>query len=461
MADRLSEPEHSGALRALSEALRAGAKKVRRYEPESLPLISESMDSLGRGAEGWAYGDKMLGPGVNKPLVTEKTLDMLGALPVGAPLKGGAAAKAGLYANALRKDLLASHGTKLHDLVTDMDAPKLPAELYNLSLGITKGKPMEWDESNTLLIPRMGRFDPKDSPSTLSAFDAFTPRWNQGQGVRADVVRETANAVKVLKDMRRQMGDEVPPELESLLNAEQGTLAQAARGRLVDRHVSQFPKGGQYQEASGVPPKVYGLPRYGAGGYGKHLSIMADEVSDTPMTLAYGKRFPSFKDYEKSPIGAARLQDPRLQTETEAYEDIKRLFRDRKSDIESTTGLTVPDLNYGSIGQNSRSGALLKLLAQDDTTDPKLRQHAQELIRNLRKTRSEYGELKVFGPVGLHSDNFAGIIANAHHQAKALKALEAAAKKRGLEFDAVPFETTNLSRTGRFNIAKEMQEARK
>ena len=491
MADRLSEPEHNKALRYMSEVLRKGASKVRRYEPPALPLISETLDSLGRGTEGWAYGDKLLGPGVSKPLVTEKTLDMLGAVPVGAPAQMGSAAKAGLYAGALRKDLLHSHATSSKKLMPQ--GSELPKEFYNLSLGVTKDKPMDFHGSNVVMVPQQGAFDPKTSPSSLSAFDSYTPRYGHSNAGRADEFiggngayekeqqlnalsdqlsdawandeMDTAN--EILKTMK--VVEQLPPS--SFTTDGTASLREAARVRNVERFVPQYPKGGQLQEGRGKAPYVADLPRYGQGGYARQAGHKnPDDViwrqpdaADSLQMLSYGKRFPSFQDYEKSPYGAARLDNPNALSKDEALSEVKQFMGENINDIRKITGMKTLDPYFvtDEIQSNQASQALKMLANQDKKSpkyDPDLEKYAQELIQLLRTTKSNYGELKVFGPTGLHSDNFAGMIADSNLPMKELIRLENAVKKRGLQFEAMPLDKYHPAHRGEaFITAKQMQ----
>lgn len=71
----------------VADMLRKGASKIRPYEPGALPLVSDTLDSLGRGVDAWSYGDRMFGPPANAPLVNERTQNMIGALPLGAGSK--------------------------------------------------------------------------------------------------------------------------------------------------------------------------------------------------------------------------------------------------------------------------------------------------------------------------------------------------------------------------------------
>jgi len=385
-----------------------------------------------------------------------------------------AASKAGLYAGALRKDLLHSHATDASNLLgtAQGNSPTFPRELYNLSLGITRNKPMDFSGNDTVLIPRFGAFDPKTSPSSLSAFDSFSPRHNQGTGERADEVTKRLRELKITHNVighHFDKGEEPPFHLMQQNLDLENAIQDQMRQRLIDRHISRFPKGGQFQESAGKPPSIYSLPEYGRGGYGRQgLQIETPEADVNPHMLSYAKRFPSFKDYEKSPYGALRL-DPRTAGEKSEYiyDDVANFFRNNEEEIRKAASrfpyLPHKDSGNHGVAQNPQVGHILQELARGTRGErnEELEKQARELIRKLRTSKSDYGELKVFGPVGLHSDNFAGVLANKLMDPRTLKQLERGTKDRGLQFKAIDFDTRNpYEQLKGFNAAKEMQEAR-
>jgi len=95
-----ASPRHK-YLGVLSDLLRKGSEGIRPFEPTAAPLVSDFLGSLGKGTEGWAYGDRLLGPPAGAPMVTDKSLDMLGALPLGAAGKGAALGAGALGAKGL------------------------------------------------------------------------------------------------------------------------------------------------------------------------------------------------------------------------------------------------------------------------------------------------------------------------------------------------------------------------
>jgi hypothetical protein len=226
-------------------------------------------------------------------------------------------------------------------------------------------------------------------------------------------------------------------------------LTQRAKSRNVDRYISQNPKGGIMSEGFGkMPPPVWGLPQYGQGGYGKHFNIMADEPAVSGQMLSYGKRFPSFQDYEKSPLGAARLDDG--PDSTRVYDHIDNFLHKNRDRATQLVG-TDPSFVGTADPSNSVSAKALIALAKDKS-EPERAMQAQELIKQLRRTQSDYGELKVYGPVGFNRDSFAGLIADPNLDPATLKLLEQEAKRKGLKFGV-----SDTQRSPAFDMAQEMQ----
>ena len=78
--------------------------------------------------------------------------------------------KAMLFAGALRKDLQLARGTAPASLIKDN---KLVSELMSPSMAIMKGR-LPAMYGDTVLIPQLGKFDPKTHNSTLYGEDAYT-----------------------------------------------------------------------------------------------------------------------------------------------------------------------------------------------------------------------------------------------------------------------------------------------
>jgi hypothetical protein len=97
MAD-LVEPPSNSTLLSMSRALRNAPQKLAAASPVLGSLANYAREYLtepmARGLESWAYGDRLLGAPANSPMVNSRTLDMLSALPLGAPASVGSANKA-------------------------------------------------------------------------------------------------------------------------------------------------------------------------------------------------------------------------------------------------------------------------------------------------------------------------------------------------------------------------------
>lgn len=55
---------------------------------------------------------------------------------------------------------------------------KIPPEFYNFSQAITGNNEINRRFGDALVVPRLGKFDPKDSPTTLFRHDSGTPTWH-------------------------------------------------------------------------------------------------------------------------------------------------------------------------------------------------------------------------------------------------------------------------------------------
>jgi hypothetical protein len=380
-----------------------------------------------------------------------------------------AAAKAGLYANALRPGLLMGHSTKASGLLPpETGGLSLPKELYNLSLGITEDAPMHFHGGDTFMVARQGAFDPKTTPTSLHAFDAYTPRFPHAEGKRADELTRILRNKKSAEFLEPEMLK--IPEIAELTKAYGDAATQAAKARMLDKFFSRYPKGGTFQEGAGPLMEAKELPQYGKGGFGGDVDPNTGKFKgyfdnpdpvDTLQMLSYGKRFPTFESYEIDPTGAARLGNKTRAPEV--YSDVFNFIKKNRAKIKTKTGIEFPGwFDETQMEEADEPARILKMLAaQNPRTsnyDKDLAQHAQQLIKNLRRTKSSYGEAKSWGSVGIHPENFAGMIANESLDPDTLKMLEAASKKRGLQFDTAYFDPKNVAANKlMFNKAKEMQ----
>lgn len=390
------------------------------------------------------------------PAIVGETLGNL-ADPLAGVGKGITALKAGLYANALRPELIASHSVELRKL---MLGGQLPRELYNPSFAVTKDRLANFHGSESInLIPKEGVLDPKTSPSVLTAFDSYSPRYRTASGHRVD-------------SMADELGQYLGSDFDKLAPIEQGRLIQTllrenANARLADKFVSSYPKGGIFGESSGKPG-VVSLPQYGKGGY--KFDIQRPPSATEPLqAFSYGHRFPDFKTFEKSPGGAGRLDDG-LSADT-VYEKIDKLLDiGRYSDFPVDTKLQA----LKSIAQDNKIGTVASKVR---ALNPAATKEAQQLLKELRRTYSDYAELKGYGPFQINSNNFAGIInqGNTSEAANWFKIgseqLRKEAKKRGVPYEELPspigmvtledYDKLEMHAKKMYELAQQMQALRK
>jgi hypothetical protein len=161
----------------------------------------------------------------------------------------------------------------------------------------------------------------------------------------------------------------------------------------------------------------------------------------------------------------------------ELYENADKFLANNYQEIKDLTGIEPAN----SVSESALSMQALRNVARLPVT-PKndtLVLPARDLVSALRRSKSDYAEAKVFGPVGLHSDNFAGIMADPYMKPEDIFRLESAAMKRGIPFDTWPkapvppasafspgaFADRRAAEAAweksRFQMAKQMQELRK
>lgn len=403
------------------------SQKLRKVSPEVIgrgnPVLGalggfmkESVtDPVARGLESWAYGDRLLGPPANAPMVNQRTMEMASAVPLGAATgalgKAGPAAAA-LYAGSKKPNLMMSHSTSPVTLLRGGDLPK---ELYHPSMGIRNDDVMT-EFGPVQLIPQLGKFDPAKSPATLHAMDAYTPRWDKAAGSRAD---ELLEGLDLTKFSQQEM---------------QRILREAADTRNADKMVSSFRAGGLGSEISAKKSMVQGLPQYGQGGFKIGGSPMLWERGRPSVMqlrgLSYGPRFRSFKEFEDSPYGATRLeQGPQHEA---LYEDVARWAQQYVPNAKNF------DFNPATLGEDKVvNAALQQALRGMPHYSKDAVVEARNLVQQLRRTKTDYAENKVWGPVQINPENFAGIIVDTNSMSSDMvNLLQKAAKRRGLQFAA-------------------------
>jgi len=296
-------------------------------------------------------------------------------------------APAALYKGG-QPDLYLGHATNVNNTMVNGE---LPQEFYNLSQSITKGAPPGFGGGDLKFIAGLGKFDPKTQPTVLSAFDNYTPRKDAGQGSRVDNLR----------DAFTQQGG----ALQDILDA--------AQARMADRFLPSFERGGAQLEGLGAQAVYKELPRYGQD----PSEVMTDSPmfrSKTMHDLSQGPRFQSFKHYEDSPYGAKRLGGGTSQYEAT-----------RKAD----NVLDSADSDNYMMSEAEKTQTLKDFAS--DSSNP-YQKAAQDAIKALRRTKSDYGELKSYGPTGINADNFAAILHDPNMSVGALRNLYKSAEKRGI-----------------------------
>lgn len=248
-------------------------------------------------------------------------------------------------------------------------------ELYSPSIAITdyrnRRQPLiegfGGAGGNVWLIPRIGAFSPAVGPTTLFNRDAFTARWRQFPAARS----LPFTAVPGMDPREPQ-----------------------AAARLVDKgllSLEQSPWG------QGKKPEWETILRT-PGSRGREGPFLTGLTGSHAAAVALSPRFQSFAHYENSPMGAGLL---RLKGES--------------GDIAEK-----PFQNIGRIIETYRGGWPYTLSGDKwlnevretmNVASPADRAALYRYLDQLKKTvPSEYGELKVRGPVQISPENFAGFL---------------------------------------------------
>lgn len=251
------------------------------------------------------------------------------------------------------------------------DTPR--RELYSPSLAITDYRNPRQPliggfggaGGNVWLIPRIGAFSPAVGPTTLFNRDAFTARWNQFPAAPSQFFR-------------------VVPSMDS--------MESRAAARLVDKGLLSLEQSPWGQRKNPVWETILRTPgsrgREGPSLTGSHAAA-----------VALSPRFQSFAHYENSPMGAGllRLGGEPGDIAEKPFQNIGRI-------IETYRGGWPYTLSGDKWLNEVRE--TMKVASSAD------RASLQRLLAQLRKTvPSDYGELKVRGPVQISPENFAGFLA--------------------------------------------------
>ena len=374
-----------------------------------------------------------------------------------------------LYPGGLRNDLIVSHGTSEKGLIGPNG--KLVSELYHPSFAVTSEKLSPF-ASDIALIPHEGAFNPRETGSVLTATDYYTPRHNDAAGMRFDNIPDGAS------------------------------FADIAAARLADRFNTQFPRGGFYAEGTGPWSLTKGLARYMQSDPERNLAF-ANRPMPTPLSSARkireaaSPRFQSLESFENSPYGGQLLQgnvDPSAFTDELSfrtgklihplylaaedgdfpnlaypydtrsnYQALLQLASGKASPREISLG--IPRSKQAAIREDFDYSALRKLredgTSLDSTYQPLSSDEIQQLIaesrdilKGYKTTPSEYAELKQYGPVGLHSGNFAGAVINRDVDPSIAVQLE----RRGISVDRTNSYGNLYADPDSFSRAQELQQ---
>lgn len=273
--------------------------------------------------------------------------------------------------------LMPSHQSDLGDA---LHKEVFPLELYSPSIGVTRDRLMQGfgglssDGGSFYAIPRPGAFDPAMHPSTLFNRDAYTARWHDYGGRRADD----------WGDFLRRADPNRDPEPEIL-------TAAMARARLKDRLTPQSTVEARFRE---MEP-------------GDDTQVMAIKASPA---------FRSFKQYENDPRGAGTLNSPipsyaKDQRGAEAIDAYWAPWTER------FPGQPLPGLAFNSnpedffhYGKELLAKEYLSPAAERAVIEMLDPRHFGKFKRAMATIPSDYAELKLHGPIPVTPNNWAGVI---------------------------------------------------
>lgn len=328
------------------------------------------------------------------------------AAPVLAKATAAGPAMAALHAlPKARKDLALYH-------TTDLDkSGGLPKELTHPSLMITsREQGIKNEFGKNIFVPDPSKFEPKTSPSVIKATDFYSPRRKQAEFVPGD----EGDYARV-KD---NQSDSWPRER---------LLRDAAYDRMKDKYSIIRSKGGVFAETESTDmlgPKAKSL---------------------WPKAVAAAPRFQSFKHFEDSPKGAARLTADALpRSYSQNFED----------DVASTTrvGYRLADpanpgqfllpteyaRRYGPGMLMNRNvwenGGRVYDSGNYELLSPNQLNNVLGMLRksykqNIHEAPSEYAEVKRYGHVPLAGENFPYAIL----EPKTFEKYSDALRKRGIK----------------------------
>ena len=451
--------------------------KLGLLKPDQMPsLLENSLGTSDWFAKNTFLEDKNE-PGYTLGRVSTMALPLVGGLASRAKTAPSVQSQKGALRVGGDPRYIQSHAVDTEKLLGTEQ--KLPRELYNPSFAITVGDVSRFNPE-TVIIPHLGKLDPKLDKTVLTAVDYYTPRYNSAAGARYDTL---------IKGLARSKAYGDP-------NMREETLHKLF-GRLADRYATQFPRGGFMQE--GLKAQFDELSALGkAGPAWEPGPLPMARYSDAgTMRITASPRFQSFEHFEKSPQGGLLLR-PKGSVFPASYsqgllekgEDLTKRLRLRPEDFSGTDGKVrafygttreqLETLASGKLhpGKRSERGRkfdkvdrpdfdysdlrVLKSGSPDDRNPENYRElspaeimslqvTARQILSRFKTAKSDYAENKLYGGFALHPQNVAGIMGD--DTAAGFSQLQQSARNLKIPFEPMPGTPAD-----RFALAEEFQK---
>ena len=336
-------------------------------------------------------------------------------------------------------DLVAYHGTELGH------GDSFPRELVNPSFAISSREPgsaVNGSYGNNFLIPKPQAIEPRETPTFIKAMDTYTPRKNAARANEFNRDPKTAiytdqgaaAAYRQALGQRMSAGDDYSTANEAGLDAARRLYAQ---NRVTDRSLP--PLGGQYMEGMSInnvdPTELVS-------------DVLAMRTKPHEVSDLGAPSFGSLKEFAESPLGAGRLAKNLRDVDERGFAytyALSKLMAER--DLQSLSANPNKNVDPEWLLRNVRSskGPLNPAEAQD----------LAMTLRDLRKTTLDnaptlYAEAKRYGSMGLHGDNFAGLIINDADPAQIERARAFYAKSNLPVFDGTALGLNDRSKLHQF-----------
>lgn len=346
-------------------------------------------------------------------------------------------------------DLVAYHGTELGH------GDSFPRELVNPSFAISSREPgsaVNGSYGNNFLIPKPQAIEPRETPTFIKAMDTYTPRKNAARANEFNRDPKTAiytdqgaaAAYRQALGQRMSAGDDYSTANEAGLDAARRLYAQ---NRVTDRSLP--PLGGQYMEGMSInnvdPTELVS-------------DVLAMRTKPHEVSDLGAPSFGSLKEFAESPQGAGRLAKNLRDVDERGFAytyALSKLMAER--DLKSLSANPNKNVDPEWLLRNVRSskGPLNPAEAQD----------LAMTLRDLRKTTLDnaptlYAEAKRYGSMGLHGDNFAGLIINDADPAQIERARAFYAKSGLPIFDGTALGLNDRSKLHQFMADLQTQALR-